>query len=146
MGLSLVEREARIGAFRADVVAVDDRGRKVIIENQFGPSDHLHFGQVVLYGLAASADVVVWLATTAHRLHIPHGIRPEHRQDLDLLNAKLGPEILFYGVELSVESEDRLIAEPTGPPLQILRVVTAPKNSGVVDDRTALSRDVSHGP
>ena len=49
----LVEREAQIGALRAGILAIDDRGRKVIIENQFGPTDHMHFGQIVLYGLEA---------------------------------------------------------------------------------------------
>jgi hypothetical protein len=51
----LVEREAQIGALRADILAIDDRGRKVIIENQFGPTDHMRFGQIVLYGLEACA-------------------------------------------------------------------------------------------
>jgi hypothetical protein len=128
MRLTLVEREARIGAFRADIVAVDDHGRKVIIENQFGPTDHLHFGQMVLYGLETSADVVIWLATDGHRQFIPYGIRPEHRRALHRLNEKLGPEIAFYGVELSVESEPRHIGELDGPPMEILRVVVAPKN------------------
>ena len=50
-----MEREAQIGAFRAGILAIDDRGRKVIIENQFGPTDHMHFGQIVLYGLETSA-------------------------------------------------------------------------------------------
>jgi hypothetical protein len=130
MRLTLVEREAQIGAFRADILAIDDRGRKVIIENQFGPTDHMHFGQIVLYGLEASAPVVVWLATDGHRQFIPYGIRPEHRRALHRLNETFGPEIEFYGVELSVESEPTRLGEPFGPPLQILRAVVAPPRVG----------------
>jgi hypothetical protein len=50
----------------ADIVARDGAGRLVIIENQFGPTDHGHFGQVVLYACEARADVVVWLAAGGH--------------------------------------------------------------------------------
>lgn len=121
--LTFVERESQVGTFRADILAVDERGRKVIIENQFGPTDHMHFGQIVLYGLETRASVVVWLATFS----FPYGFRLEHRSAVRRLNEVFGPEISFCGVELSVESEGVPLGEPDGPLLQVLTVVVAPE-------------------
>ncbi|MGO8884932.1 MAG: hypothetical protein ACLPUO_07925 [Streptosporangiaceae bacterium] len=110
-------------------MAQDDRGRKVVIENQFGPTDHGHFGQVVLYACEARADVLVWLATDAHRRFIPHGARPEHRRALARLNQVFAGQTELFGVELAVESESLPIGEPPGPPMPRLRVVVKPDNA-----------------
>ena len=47
--LSVLEREQAVGPFRADLVAEDDEGRLVIIENQLEPTNHDHLGKVVTY-------------------------------------------------------------------------------------------------
>lgn len=47
MHLRVTGREVAVGTFRADIAATDDAGRKVIIEVQFGPSDHQHLGQII---------------------------------------------------------------------------------------------------
>lgn len=129
MRLNLVRREAPIGRLKADIEAIDDRGRRVIIENQLGPTDPDHLGKIMTYG-RLGADVVVWLVAGSQSPLILHGFRPEHRQLLHELNEKFGPKIEFYGVELSVESKPKRLGTPSGPPLQILRVVVAPKGSG----------------
>ncbi len=126
MSLELVGREVPIGDFRADIVARDGRGRKVIIENQFGPTDHGHFGQVVLYACEGRADMLVWLATDAHRRFIPHGVRPEHRHALARLNQVFAGQVEFFAVELSVESKPLPIGEPPSPQMPRLRVVVRP--------------------
>jgi hypothetical protein len=129
MRLTLVGREVPIGRFRADLEAADEHGRKVIIENQFGPTDHEHLGKIVAY--RHSTDVVVWLATDSHRPFILHGFRPEHCEELRELNERYGPKVSFYGVELSVESKPMRGCPLPGPPMQIFRVVAAPKDSGI---------------
>lgn len=67
MSLEFVGREVPIGRFCADIEARDADGRKVLIENQFGPTDHEHFGQLVMYACESRADVVVWLAAGSDR-------------------------------------------------------------------------------
>src|SRR5258708_24688241 len=59
MELEPTGTEVAVGTFRADIGAKDGSGRLVIIENQLGPSDHGHFGQVVLYALESKADVII---------------------------------------------------------------------------------------
>jgi hypothetical protein len=73
-----------VGPFRADILAraVDDPGdeHRVIIENQFGRTNHGHLGQILTY-LAGieNAKTVVWIAET---------IQEDHRAAVDWLNAE----------------------------------------------------------
>ena len=88
LGLTLkpTGTEVPVGTFRADITAKDGMGRSVIIENQLGPSDHVHFGQVVLYALESSADVIIWLVAVEPRWSGWVGLRPEHQRALERLN------------------------------------------------------------
>ena len=52
LSLSLVsnKREVKVGRrFRADLQAEDSSGDLVVIENQFGKSDHDHLGKIMTY-------------------------------------------------------------------------------------------------
>src|SRR5690606_7647169 len=51
IGLELgsAEREQAAGTFSADIVAEDSAGNTVIIENQYGKSNHDHLGKVITY-------------------------------------------------------------------------------------------------
>lgn len=73
-----VQREAGAGAFNVDLVAEDDDGRTVVIENQLGRSDHDHLGKIITYQAMLDADVVIWIVGDA---------RPEHVAALTWLNA-----------------------------------------------------------
>ena len=42
LSLSVIERERKVGPFRADLVAEDGDGQLVIIENQLEPTNHDH--------------------------------------------------------------------------------------------------------
>ena len=44
-----------------DLVASALDGRKVVIENQFGPPDHRHLGQCVMYYRTLGADDAIWI-------------------------------------------------------------------------------------
>ena len=110
MKLEFVQREARVSGFRADILARETLGRRVVIENQFGPTDHAHLGQIVSYACEASADVVVWLAAGG-----APPVRPEHERTLMQLNKRFAGSTAFFAIELEVCSELRSIVEPEGP-------------------------------
>ena len=67
MELEVEAVEHRVGSFLADILAqaVDEADHRVIIENQFGRTNHGHLGQILTY-LAGidGAKTVVWIAET----------------------------------------------------------------------------------
>jgi len=126
MRIEPIAREVAVGTFRADIGARDGSGRLVIIENQHGPSDHGHFGQIVLYALESKADVIIWLVASDLRMRISGGIRPEHRRALQQLNEVFAGKIEFYGVEVSLESEPHRLGELDGPILPRIAVPVRP--------------------
>ena len=94
MELTADKTEASVGDFSADIVARDlSTNRIVIIENQYGQSDHRHLGQIITYAAGKGAGAVVWIA---------ENIRPEHRVAIDLLNRGMKSVLQFYAVEASV--------------------------------------------
>lgn len=106
LGLSLrfVAFEAPAGAFRADILAHDDIGRTVLIENQFGPTDHQHLGKVVTYACHPYVEIVVWIAAGSGP-DIATPIRHEHRRTLEYLNEALVGRTALCAVGVDLESE-----------------------------------------
>jgi hypothetical protein len=94
MDLELVETEAPVGEYSADLVATDlGTGRPVVIENQFGATDHDHLGKLIAYASGVDAPTVIWVAES---------IRDEHRQALDWLNQRTDSDTQFFGLVLEV--------------------------------------------
>lgn len=88
-----------VGPFCADILArtTDESGdgeHRVIIENQFGRSNHGHLGQILTY-LAGieGAKTVVWIVET---------IQADHRAAIDWLNANTGEDFSFFAVEIEL--------------------------------------------
>jgi hypothetical protein len=71
-GLSLVnvEREKAAGDFSIDLVAEDEGGGKVIIENQLGKSDHDHLGKLITYLTAMEAHTAIWIVADPRPEHV----------------------------------------------------------------------------
>ena len=64
---------------RADILCKDTAtGHLVLTENQLGPTDHVHLGQLLTYAAGLEAATIVWVARR---------ITDEHRAALDWLNA-----------------------------------------------------------
>jgi RecB family endonuclease NucS len=62
--------EVQAGNFRIDILARDDNGRIVVIENQFGLTDHTHLGQIMTYLSAQKGQVtVIWIAEKFREEH-----------------------------------------------------------------------------
>lgn len=77
LDLSLVEREAAAGDFSLDLLAEDEHGRSVVVENQLGRSDHDHLGKLMTYLAAFEAPAAVWVVGDP---------RPEHTKAVAWLN------------------------------------------------------------
>lgn len=94
MDLELVTSEAEAGDFSLDILARDlSTNHKVVIENQFNPTDHKHLGQLITYASFHEAEVVVWISES---------FREEHRSALDWLNAHTSDALSFFGVEIEL--------------------------------------------
>lgn len=71
------ETEQAAGAFSADLVAEDDGGNVVVIENQLEKSNHDHLGKLITYVAALDARLAVWIVSDP---------RPEHVKAITWLN------------------------------------------------------------
>jgi hypothetical protein len=84
--------EVPVGNFFIDILARDVEGHVVVIENQFGPTDHTHLGQILTYVAGQEGRAtVVWIAEV---------IREEHRAAIDWLNASTIAGFDFFAVEI----------------------------------------------
>lgn len=92
--LELVDIEAPVEACFLDILAKDTSSNKyVIIENQYGNTDHKHLGQLMTYAAGYNAEAVIWIS---------EDIKEEHRKVLDWLNEMTTEEVNFYGIQIEV--------------------------------------------
>jgi hypothetical protein len=64
------KRERHSGDFYVDLVAEDEEGNRVIIENQLKKSDHDHLGKVVTHVAALEAKSAIWIVSHPRPEHI----------------------------------------------------------------------------
>lgn len=106
-------REEFVHNFRIDLTGTENTTQMpVVIENQFGPSDHDHLGKLITYSAAKEAGIMIWIASE---------IQLAHRAALEWLNNKSPTEMTFYGIELEVFKIDNSLPAPNfrivaGPP------------------------------
>jgi len=65
-----VETERRAGDFCIDLVAEDNDGGIIVIENQLEKSDHDHLGKLVVYKTAFEARAAIWIVGEARNEHV----------------------------------------------------------------------------
>lgn len=75
--LASAEREKTAGDFSADLLAEDESGRRIIVENQLRQTDHQHLGQVLTYLSVLDAEIAIWITADS---------RPEHVSAISWLN------------------------------------------------------------
>lgn len=93
--LEVQQTEASIGRYRADIIAQDpEADRRIVIENQFGETDHTHLGQALAYTAGTEADIVVWIAEY---------FTDEHISVLRWLNNRTDQEAAFFGIKVSLK-------------------------------------------
>lgn len=60
LGITIVEREKRVGDFSVDLVGENESGL-VIIENQLERTDHDHLGKILTYLSMIGAKTAIWI-------------------------------------------------------------------------------------
>ena len=93
MELDEAETEKEVGRFSADVVCLDVDGVVVVVENQFGKTDHDHLGKLLTYSAGLKSTTLVWVVLE---------FVEEHRAALDWLNEHTARDVRFFGLELEV--------------------------------------------
>lgn len=92
--LEVLQEEAAVGPFRADIVARDTLTEAlVVIENQLERTDHGHLGQTLTYAAGFDAVTMVWIAAR---------FTEEHRAALDWLNRITHEDFRFFGIEIEL--------------------------------------------
>lgn len=91
--IELEGAEVAIGSFKADIVANDMDGNKIIIENQLDKTDHKHLGQLITYASGMEAKTVIWICSK---------VTDEHRNAIDWLNEMTFSEISFFACEIEL--------------------------------------------
>ncbi len=92
--ISLIQTEANVGKFNVDILAEEEnRGRKIVIENQLESTDHDHLGKLITYASGFDAGIIVWIVKD---------VRDEHKQAVDWLNEHSDEHANFFAIEMEV--------------------------------------------
>lgn len=90
MNLVNVDREQAAGSFSVDLVAEDEGGGTVIIENQLEKSNHDHLGKLITYLTGIGAKAAIWIVSDP---------RPEHVAAMAWLNESSSADFYMVKVE-----------------------------------------------
>lgn len=103
LDLELVATEVPVGPFRVDLVAqVTGSDALVVVENQFGATDHDHLGKLLTYAAGQEAAYAVWIAEQ---------FRPEHRSALEWANRSSIEGVGYFGLRVeALQIEDSPVA------------------------------------
>ncbi|MCR5259559.1 MAG: hypothetical protein K6E40_15590, partial [Desulfovibrio sp.] len=92
--IAVDETESGVGGYRADVLAHEEgTGRRIIVENQLGETDHDHLGKLIVYASGKDAEIVIWIVRHA---------RDEHRRAVEWLNGHTDRGIGVFLVEVEL--------------------------------------------
>jgi hypothetical protein len=111
-----IEREHAAGDFSVDLVAEDQSGDVVVIENQLERSDHDHLGKLITYTAALEAKRAIWIVSQP---------RPEHVTAISWLNESVASDFYLIQVEairIGDSPAAPLLALITGPSVEAKQV------------------------
>lgn len=129
LDLQLERIEVPVGPYFADILAKDASGEYVVIENQFGKTNHDHLGKLLTYGATLGASTVVWIAEQ---------FTEEHQKAIEWLNERTIDALSLFAVQLEVlqidESAPAIRFNVISQPNQVLRAAMIAKASGALSD------------
>lgn len=123
------QREESVGDYKADIIATEvNTDSKVVIENQFGTTNHNHLGKLLTYSAGNNAEFVIWIAEE---------FRAEHRSVLDWLNSGGPTGSKFFGIQPAVIRwgddnggfEFRVVVEPNDWERELQKPLTPRKQA-----------------
>ena len=93
IGMDIInaQTEVGVGQFNVDILAEDENGHKVVIENQLEPTNHDHLGKLITYASGLDAEVCIWVVSRA---------RQEHEQAVNWLNENTTEGANFFLIEV----------------------------------------------
>lgn len=92
--ISLVQTEANVENFRADILAKESyTGANVIIENQLECTNHDHLGKIITYASGYDAKYIIWIVCDVDEPHI---------QAINWLNEHTNKEINFFLLKIEL--------------------------------------------
>ena len=107
--LSGAESEQSAGSFNVDIVAEDGNGNPVIVENQYGKTDHDHLGKILTYLTMLDAKTAIWIVEDP---------RPEHVKAFGWLNESTSGS--FYLIKIEA------VTIGDSPPAPLFTVIVEP--------------------
>ncbi len=97
--------ECAPGDFRCDIVgnALGDENHRIVIENQYGKTDHDHLGKMLTYAAVHEATTGIWISER---------ISDDHRQVIDWLNSITPANVNFYLAQIKAYRIDDSAVAP----------------------------------
>jgi hypothetical protein len=118
------EPEQAAGAFSVDILAEDEDGKSVVIENQLERSNHDHLGKVITYLAFYGAASAVWIVSDP---------RPEHVAAVSWLNESTTASFYLLKVEavrIGTSAPAPLLTKIVGPSAATREIASTKKARG----------------
>ena len=107
-----VRTEVPVDESRIDILAKDEEGHSIIIENQYGRTDHDHLGKLITYASGVEARYVIWIVEKS---------KQNHQKAIEWLNENV-EDIHFFLLEAEILQID------DSKPVPKFNVVIEPNN------------------
>ena len=135
--LDLEDTEVAVEGYSADITATNrDNGSRVLIENQYGRTDHQHLGQILTYLAGLEAQTVVWISEEFTEPHL---------SAIRWLNEHTAEPFSFLAVRLSLV---RITDSPIVPRFEVVerpnswdRMVRASSHTGELSETGEFRRE-----
>jgi len=101
--IEVEDTEVNVGSFKADILASETHGRKIIIENQLDRTNHDHLGKIITYASGTEASIIIWICKA---------VTEEHRKAIDWLNGITEEGIDFFALEIELWKVDESAPAP----------------------------------
>lgn len=86
------DTEVGVGTFRADIIALEkDTENKIVIENQYGKTNHDHLGKTIVYAAGLDSKYIIWISEST---------TDQHKAAFDWLNENTNEGLNFYLIKV----------------------------------------------